>query len=109
MNSTVWLFWRLCWDLNRWDHMSDGHGTWVRLFARLYFLRHRRTNHPLGQPTLYLQVYHMAVNKAASHDEAVDAGLTAVEFYGKHRALSQHQLDDYYDQVKEILNEPAVY
>lgn len=108
MTPFLWVWWRLAWGQSQ-PFTHDGNGTWVRLFSQLNFLRHRRCNHPLGKQTLYQQVYHHAVLQGEYHTSAVDLAITAVEFFGNHRALSQHQLDDYYDQIKEAINEPAVY
>lgn len=99
-----WYIWMVLWLRLAKGYPSngdcyDGHGRWVPIGFGLYFLASRKVGHPLGEPTLYKQVYHEYRNRGNRHDECVDVALEAVEAYGKFRALSPRQLNDIIEEV----------
>lgn len=97
MNSFIWQWWRLAWAWGS-GELYDGRGRWKSI-GRLYFLVNRRAACPLAEPSLYKQVYQAMLHKGHRHHACVDAAIEAVEVFGKHRAVSQTQLDNYLDEV----------
>ena len=89
-----WIWWRFAWSYNQHSETTDGKGRWVHLAKGLYVLASRRVAYPVGERTLYKQVYHELRNRGLSHNECVDIAVDAIEAYGSHRALSPYQLND---------------
>lgn len=93
----VWYkgkWWRFAWTWRPgFAESYDGQGRWLRILGtRFYFLHTRRSPCPLGEETLYKQVYQSALHKGHLHDICVDTAVEAVEVHGKHRVLSQPAL-----------------
>lgn len=94
-----WKWWRLARSRNT-GVITDGDGRWVNILPGLFLLTVRRAACPLGEPTMYKQVYQTMM--AANHDHAicVETAIEAVEQYGGHRALSQKYLNEVVEECK---------
>lgn len=93
-----WKWWRIARSRNT-GVITDGDGRWVNILPGLFLLTVRYVAYPMGEQTLYKQVYHAMRAKGLEHDLCVDSAVEAVEVWGNKRALSKSQLDTYLDEV----------
>lgn len=90
MNSFIWQWWRIGWAFGG-GELYDGKGRWVGV-GRLHFLVNRRAACPVGEPTLYKQVYQEMLHRGHLHEQCVETAADALEGFGNHRATSLSQL-----------------